>query len=114
MYVMGVAPGLLYNYKGSHLLNKGECSLDLLQQLRCLTQAYLNPRRRVDTANGSPTSDSQLSHRDMFGYLRHGSETRPSVYSGVTPPENPTPSTSTDSEVGYMNGALQDVHLYIR
>ena len=61
----------------------------------------------MDTADGSPTRNLQLSHRDMFGCARRGSETRPSVYSSVTLPESPAPSTSNDSGAGYNNGSLQ-------
>ena len=60
----------------------------------------------MDTADGSPIRNQQLSYLDMFGYIRRGSETRPSVYSSVTLPANPTPSTSNDSGVGYHNGTL--------
>ena len=42
----------------------------------------------------------------MFGYPRPGRETRPSVLSCVSPPVNPTPSTSDNSGVGYSNGRL--------
>ena len=61
----------------------------------------------MDTADGSPIRNQQLSYLDMFGYSRRGSETRPSVYSSVTLPVNPTPSTSNDSGAGYHNGTLQ-------
>ena len=60
----------------------------------------------MDTADGSPIRNQQLSYLDMFGYIRRGSETRPSVYSSVMLPANPTPSTSNDSGAGYHNGTL--------
>ena len=60
----------------------------------------------MDTADGSPTSNPQLSYLDMFGYTRRGSKTRPSVCSSVTLPVNPAPSTSSGSGVGYNNGTL--------
>ena len=47
----------------------------------------------------------------MFGYIRRGSETRPSVYSSVTLPANPAPSTSNDSGAGYHNGSLHFVQV---
>ena len=89
------------------LLNKQ--NVNPTQPTPALTPVHFASRRRVDTEDGSLASDAQLSHCGMFSYPWLGRETRPSVGSCVSPPTDPTPSTSTDHGVGYTNGGLQSV-----